>query len=117
MTEAVLTISNEHQSSTDFTVSTAINLDVILSDPCEATSIGSLSIDPLSVIDGSTTSTEWDPPAVQVDTDNDNTGLCGDVKFAVYSDTSDTELSKAWAVVIEEDDGKWSLNIDTNVDL
>ena len=119
MTEATLTIADNNGSPASFTVSTTLALNVVLTDPCESTSIATLTISALSVTHGATTNNfeEWDLPAVQVDTDHSNTGLCGDLKFEVYSDTSDSPLSQPWAVLSAESNGKQRLTINTSADM
>ena len=57
VTQAILTIADNNGSSEDFTDTTVIALDVVISNPCETTSIDSLPIDSttLTVTDGDTT--------------------------------------------------------------
>ena len=52
-----------------------------------------------------------------MDTHNDPALLCGTTSYALYSDTSDTALTSAWAVLSGPISGVYTVTIDTTVDL
>lgn len=91
---------------------------MILTNPCTSTTIGALTLSSstLTVTDGDSTFIEWDQPTVAADTTLGGTNLCGLLEYGVYSDTSDSSLSAAWATVASQSNGRIRLTIDTSVD-
>ena len=123
----VITVYNPDGTTSTFTLNSVYELvvfDVIVTNPCESTTIEDLvfTTEPLVAVDGSTGYTEWPAPVTQVDIDSGNVfQACGALAYEVYSDTSSTALSSSyagnWAVVNEPSDGTYRLTADTNIDL
>lgn len=120
----VITIaSNGPAGSTNFPVSTdadKIVFTVVVTDPCVTATINALTFSPstISVVDKSTATTTFTVPTNSVmDTHNDPALLCGTTSYALYSDTSDTALTSAWAVLSGPVSGVYTITIDTTVDL
>ena len=115
--------SNGPAGSTTFTPasdSDKVVFTITVTDPCVLATINSLSFTPssISVVDKSVaTATFSDPTNSVMDTHSDPALLCGITSYALYSDTSDTALLSAWAVLSGPISGVYTITIDTTVDL
>ena len=106
---------------TPSTDSDKVVFTITVTDPCATATINALSFTPstVSVTDGSTATATFTAPTNSV---MDGLGvtdlLCGATSFALYSDTSDTALTSAWAVLTgPASNGEYTITIDTTVDL
>ena len=123
LSNAITIASNGPAGSTTFTPSgdsekTVFTVTVV--DPCTTATINTLTFSPstISVVDkGTATTTFSDPTNSVMDTHSDPALLCGATSYALYSDTSDTALSTAWAVLSGPISGVYTITIDTTVDL
>ena len=115
--------SNGPAGSSTFTPSSDSEKTVFtitVTDPCTSATINSLVFSPssISVQDKGTATTTFSAPTNSVmDAHSDPALLCGATSFALYSDTSDTALSTAWAVLSGPVSGVYTITIDTTVDL
>ena len=72
----------------------------------------------ITVVDkGTATTTFSDPTNSVMDTHSDPALLCGSTSYELFSDTSDSALTSAWAVLSGPVSGVYTITIDTTVDL
>ena len=123
LSNTITIASNGPAGSSTFTPasdSEKVVFTITVTDPCTTATINSLTFSPssISVQDKGTATTTFSAPTNSVmDTHSDPALLCGATSFALYSDTSDTALSTAWAVLSGPVNGVYTITIDTTVDL
>ena len=123
LSNTITIASNGPAGSTTFTPSVdgdKIVFTIVVTDPCVAATINSLTFAPttITVVDkGTATTTFSDPTNSVMDTHSDPALLCGSTSYELFSDTSDSALTSAWAVLSGPVSGVYTITIDTTVDL
>jgi hypothetical protein len=113
--------SNGPAGSTTFTPATDADkvlwtFDVL--DPCATTTIDTISVTPVVIVDGqSTTFTFTDPGNSVMTTYSLTDAICGTVTHAITADNLGTAMSTNWVTLSGPVAGVYTVTIDTTVDL
>ena len=87
-------------ATTSFTPSN-VDLNIVVSNPCLTTTIQTITFDttPVTLNDGTTTTSTFTEPTDGVDTANGLSKLCGAKVYTVTDNADNSALSGSWAIV------------------
>ena len=125
---AVTIADNNGYANQEFYPSGAVAFNVDIVNPCltgNSIAISPLGFSPANptVVDGTTSFTQWFQPTTSVDVTHDSVGgMCGPISYQIFGSTSDTPVSSTgsysaeWAIISEPVDGTYRLTFDTTLD-